>query len=395
MPFNVSGVFSRLYNWVADRDNGIKIMAARMDGEADDVAAAINAIVSQSQPFINPIKAPNGTLGAPGYSFDSDTNSGFYRVAENQIGIVVNGALVATATVNGLEMTLPMIASAGTAALPSIAFPSDPNTGIYHVGADQIGISTGGTQRVALSTTGITVNLPISGTAVTQSSTDVTAGRLLKTLDYGLGQIIEYSGNINSTGLLPTGFYRVLAGATGTKPDFAASFNLISLVRGTSPYADSVQIAIGSGTGANVAIRSTDGTSWSDWRLLYSQANILGTVSQSGGTPTGSIIQRGSNGNGEFVRFSDGTQICHNTFTSGGGTTTAAGSVFVSADDTWTFPQAFTTATNMVVCGSPGNGSRWLTFPSQSASSTGVRQYSHASGAGTASLNVMAIGRWF
>ena len=40
---------------------------------------------------------------------------------------------------------------------------------------------------------------------------------------------------------------------------------------------------------------------------------LLGTVSQSGGVPTGAIIERGSNVNGEYVRFADGTQICTTT----------------------------------------------------------------------------------
>ena len=43
---------------------------------------------------------------------------------------------------------------------------------------------------------------------------------------------------------------------------------------------------------------------------IYSQSNILGTVSQSGGVPTGAIIERGSNANGEFVKYADGTLIC-------------------------------------------------------------------------------------
>ncbi|RRV38613.1 phage tail protein [Stutzerimonas stutzeri] len=43
---------------------------------------------------------------------------------------------------------------------------------------------------------------------------------------------------------------------------------------------------------------------------FYKRSNILGTVSQSGGVPTGAIIERGSNANGEYVRFADGTQIC-------------------------------------------------------------------------------------
>lgn len=41
----------------------------------------------------------------------------------------------------------------------------------------------------------------------------------------------------------------------------------------------------------------------------YKRANILGTVSQSGGVPTGAIIERGSNANGEYVKFADGT-VC-------------------------------------------------------------------------------------
>jgi hypothetical protein len=43
---------------------------------------------------------------------------------------------------------------------------------------------------------------------------------------------------------------------------------------------------------------------------MYNQGNIVGTVSESGGVPTGAIIERGSNANGEYVMFADGTMIC-------------------------------------------------------------------------------------
>lgn len=43
---------------------------------------------------------------------------------------------------------------------------------------------------------------------------------------------------------------------------------------------------------------------------LYKKRNILGPVSQSGGIPTGAIIERGSNANGEYVKFADGTLVC-------------------------------------------------------------------------------------
>ncbi len=40
-----SGVFSRLYNWVTDRDSGIKIRADRMDAELDGIATGLSTCI--------------------------------------------------------------------------------------------------------------------------------------------------------------------------------------------------------------------------------------------------------------------------------------------------------------------------------------------------------------
>ena len=48
----------------------------------------------------------------------------------------------------------------GTAAAPGIAFETDPNTGIYRPGADQLAVSTGGTGRLFVDATG---NVGIGG----------------------------------------------------------------------------------------------------------------------------------------------------------------------------------------------------------------------------------------
>ena len=42
---------------------------------------------------------------------------------------------------------------------------------------------------------------------------------------------------------------------------------------------------------------------------VYAPGNILGAVSESSGVPTGAIIERGSNANGEFVKYADGTLL--------------------------------------------------------------------------------------
>lgn len=45
MAFNGSGTFQRLYNWVTDRTNSIKIRADRMDQEMDGYAAGLSNVI--------------------------------------------------------------------------------------------------------------------------------------------------------------------------------------------------------------------------------------------------------------------------------------------------------------------------------------------------------------
>ncbi len=71
---------------------------------------------------------------------------------------------------------------------------------------------------------------------------------------------------------------------------------------------------------------------WTTWRMLHTQGNILGTVSQSSGVPTGAIIERGSNANGEYVKFADGTLLMKRT---------AAVNTTISSPQTFNFPAAF------------------------------------------------------
>ncbi|WP_404466266.1 hypothetical protein LG331_08250 [Vreelandella aquamarina] len=74
---------------------------------------------------------------------------------------------------------------------------------------------------------------------------------------------------------------------------------------------------------------------WYPWQLVYKQNNIVGTVSQSGGMPTGAVLQRDSNSFGEWTKWADGTMECWSY-------------VLVSFQATnylqavWTYPQPFT-----------------------------------------------------
>lgn len=47
-------------------------------------------------------------------------------------------------------------------------------------------------------------------------------------------------------------------------------------------------------------------------------SDIVGTVSQSGGVPTGALMEYGSNANGEYLKLADGTMTCNRAVDLGG-----------------------------------------------------------------------------
>src|SRR5690606_21056813 len=61
---------------------------------------------------------------------------------------------------------------------------------------------------------------------------------------------------------------------------------------------------------------------------------ILGTVSQSGGVPTGALAETGSNANGSYFRFVGGLQVCMHEVT-----LTYLTPVLLNG--VWTFPAEF------------------------------------------------------
>jgi hypothetical protein len=65
----------------------------------------------------------------------------------------------------GGNTTDKVVVKAGTAALPSITTEGDENTGVYFPAADEVGITTGGTVRVRVTSTGTTLagNTTIQG----------------------------------------------------------------------------------------------------------------------------------------------------------------------------------------------------------------------------------------
>ena len=148
------------------------------------------------------------------------------------------------------------------------------------------------------------------------------------------------------------------------------------------------------------------GTGGFSWRTV-NQNNTVGgpfmTYSYAGvlNVPTGlqlagrNVVESGSNTNGYWVRFADGTQICSCT-TGAVGATTVFGNAWISADSTWTFPAAFVAGSEPVVVGTQNSakGVIGLNTPATPTSVVWARIAFFNDPTGRAS-RLLASGRWY
>jgi hypothetical protein len=127
----------------------------------------------------------------------------------------------------------------------------------------------------------------------------------------------------------------------------------------------------------------------------YLKGTILDMVAQDGaGVPTGGVIERGANANGDYVRFADGTQICTSVDIPTGAINNPAGALWQSGHLAWTFPAAFAPGVPPILTGESGNTGAWPTFAPHGVLSTGLKATALIQITVGLNLRLCAIGRW-
>jgi hypothetical protein len=131
------------YQWWADTSTGLLKLRN----------AANNAWITLRE-LDGTLTIEAGTVSAPGLAFASDLNTGIYSPSADQLGITTGGTVRLTTTTTGITSALPVDVPLGTASAPTVTFTGDLNTGIYSPGADQVAISTNGTGRLFVDSSG-------------------------------------------------------------------------------------------------------------------------------------------------------------------------------------------------------------------------------------------------
>lgn len=130
--------------------------------------------------FGGPALLPDGSTSNPAMAWANNTNTGLYRNAANSVAFAINGAF--GGEVRFIATNAQLLGSADGAAAPYHSWNADADSGLARIGADQIGLVTGGTSRLTISTTAFTGTLPWQGqdgsvgTPALSYSSDATTG---------------------------------------------------------------------------------------------------------------------------------------------------------------------------------------------------------------------------
>ncbi|MEX5576797.1 hypothetical protein [Pseudophaeobacter sp. A-200-2] len=237
----------------------------------------------------------------------------------------------------------------------------------------------------------------LGGAAVQADPLDAGPGKLMPVGAFGLGHNTQnFAPNNDVSDGIPSGFYTTDASTTGTGNETSVNGSLLHVARATGTGSPGAFQLWQRGVG-DLLYRHFSGGVPTDWAAIYTAGNILGAVSQSGGAPTGAVIERGSNANGEYVRLADGTQICTHTMPTVAADT-AFGGLYSGPVETWNFPAAFfgtPTVSGGVDGGSTNTTYRWLALGDIQLTSISFRQLSATLNAYTRGTRLVAIGRWF
>jgi len=221
------------------------------------------------------ITLDDGTAAAPSLNFTNEPTTGLFRASANVMGFAVNGVSRATMTTTGVTVTGTITpsgslhAAAGSVGNPSIAFNADQNTGLYNIGADNIGVAAGGSKVLDIATTGlgVTGTLSVSGVATlgagailnTPASATLTnaTGLPISTGVSGLGtNVAAFLATPSSANLAAA-----LTDETGTGANvFATSPTLVTPISATLTSPASTNLTLAGGAGNSSIILTPAGT---------------------------------------------------------------------------------------------------------------------------------------
>lgn len=213
---------------------------------------------------------------------------------------------------------------------------------------------------------------------------DATAGNLLRVGGFGLGAAAGIAAPGNDADQCLVGGIGYRFPTTGINCPQANPYGGVLVVHPANVADELTQVFYARQGGRMWSRGKRPDTGWSSWREYFHQGSLLGTVSQSAGTPTGALFETGNNANGSYMRVADGTMICRRA--------TAAS---VGGGTTWTFPSAFAFAPQVVPVAQASVMVSAVLDSAPTLTDVVFSARDKTDARVASNCNLIAIGRWF
>lgn len=223
-----------------------------------------------------------------------------------------------------------------------------------------VGKGSGSTDDIMLNSYTHGTSLTLQSDRISFNKPAYTQGyKVLSELDEKVWKNRGQQSDLGITSAVLPGYFSFNPGASSS-PDVAQYGHGFAVNPGSNGAVGvwSSQFAVTHGTPTKLWHRTgINGAAQGNWKKIYTSddkptaaelgvvatSNVVGTVSQSSGVPTGAIIERGTFTGGEYVKYSDGTMMQWGRLSiSNKAVTSAVGSIFQSAAlDTINYGPAF------------------------------------------------------
>jgi len=225
---------------------------AKLNTNWDSVDTNLFLCALKASPtFTGVMSNASGTAGAPSYTFTGDTDSGFYRIGANNVGVAVNGAKVLDVATTGLSVT-------GTLAVSS----TSTFTGAITATGGVTGALTGNASTATALATGRTISMTGDLTYTSGSfdgTGNVTGTGTLATVNSDVGTFSVPTITVNGKGLITAvstgGTLAVANGGTGATDAATARTNL-GVAIGTNVQAYNANLTTYAGIAPSANIQS-------------------------------------------------------------------------------------------------------------------------------------------
>lgn len=318
MAFNGSGTFNRLYNWVTDRNNGVKIQASRMDGEIDGIATGLSLCLLKDGQQTPTANIPMGGYKLTNLGDATNATDALNRQTADARFLSINGiangdyyltlanseTLTATRTLTfGLHDADRTIDIAGDVTIPGdLTLVGAYDLSLTMTAGTSLTLPTTGTlatlagtellQNKSLAAPGIRSSGAGTFDLVVQNTEDLTAARALTIKVNDAARTIDLGGNLTLAGALATsGAYGLTLTLTGSTSITLPTSGTLAVIGADNAFSAAQSVVL-SNTSDAITAKTTDASA-DDWAAVV--------INRASATPApsdviGSLVFRGKDG---------------------------------------------------------------------------------------------------